>query len=120
MGRAKLINELLDGVLARRFGDRATAIRRENGKEFGVMRFHEEGIEIIADLKKEVKWDQQKLAAIAALIAESGETPDEYIKLTRGVDERKYSSWPSHIQAAFEDARTVQSGRQTFRIATTE
>lgn len=118
--RVKLLNDLLDGVFARRFGEQAAAMRLESGKDFGVIRFHEDGLEIIADLKKEVKWDQMKLRAIVSRIAESGEDPGEYIKLTHGVDERKYSSWPAHIKAVFEKARTVQVGRQTFRIAPTE
>ncbi|MBF0154654.1 MAG: hypothetical protein HQL64_13010 [Magnetococcales bacterium] len=120
MGRARLVNELLDGVFARRFGDQAAAIRRENGKEFGVVRFRKDGLEIVADLKKEVKWDQQKLAAIVSRITESGEDPGEYVKLTHGVDERKYSSWPNHIKAVFEEARTTQTGRQAFKIVVTE
>ncbi|MBF0309891.1 MAG: hypothetical protein HQL56_10210 [Magnetococcales bacterium] len=118
--RVKLVNDLLDGVFARRFGDRATAIRRESGKEFGVVRFREDGLEVVADLKKEVKWDQQKLATIVSRIAESGEDPGEYVKLTHGVDERKYSAWPNHIKAVFEEARTTQSGRQAFKIVVPE
>ncbi|MBF0143058.1 MAG: hypothetical protein HQL59_06320 [Magnetococcales bacterium] len=120
MERAKLINNLLDGVFVRRFGDRAAAIRQESGKEYGVIRFHEDELEIVADLKKEVKWDQQKLATIVSRIAESGEDPGEYVKLTHGVDERKYSAWPNHIKAVFEEARTTQSGRQAFKIVVPE
>ncbi|MBF0339491.1 MAG: hypothetical protein HQL95_00840 [Magnetococcales bacterium] len=120
MGRVKLINDLLDGVFARRFGEQSTAIRQESGKEFGVIRFHEDGLEIIADMKKEVKWDQKKLEAIAGHIAKSGEDPGEYItsKTTHTVDERKFSAWPNHIKAAFGEARTVHRGRQTFRFET--
>ncbi|MBF0182674.1 MAG: hypothetical protein HQM03_21890 [Magnetococcales bacterium] len=118
--RVKLLNDLLDGVFARRFGDQATVLRQESGKSFGILRFWSDGVEIVADSKKEVKWDQQKLQAIASHIEESGEDPGEYVKLTYGVDERKYSAWPEHIKAVFEKARTVNNGRQTFKFVVPE
>lgn len=119
VSQTKLVSDLLNGVLARRFGDRATAIRQESGKEFGIVRFHEDGIELIADQKKEVSWDQGKLATIATRIAESGEDVSEYIKTTLTVDERKFSAWPLHIRDAFVDARTVRTGKQSFQFEKT-
>ncbi|MBF0141206.1 MAG: hypothetical protein HQL74_13125 [Magnetococcales bacterium] len=117
---ARAINDLLNSAMTRRFGDQAAAIRRVNGKEFGVIRFQDGDAEIVADQGKKVNWDQQKLTAIAARIVESGKNPDEYIKTTRAVDERKFSAWPSDLKEAFLDARTVRCEKQTFKIEITE
>ncbi|MBF0160020.1 MAG: hypothetical protein HQL58_10920 [Magnetococcales bacterium] len=118
MSWIRTIQELMDGVLARRFNDQVNAIRQDNSKAYGVIRFSDGEIEVIVDRKKEVKWDQQKLATLASRIAADGDNPGEYIKTTLSVDERKYTAWPSYIRDIFEEARTVYSGRQTFRFET--
>jgi hypothetical protein len=33
------------------------------------------------------------------------------------VSERAYTAWPERIRAAFEPARTVRTGRATYRLA---
>ncbi|MBF0309306.1 MAG: hypothetical protein HQL56_07245, partial [Magnetococcales bacterium] len=110
MGRVKLVNDLLDGVFARRFGDQAAAIRRENGKEFGIIRFHDGEVEIAMDVPKRPSWDQEKLAGIVRTIREAGDDPLQYVKTSYEVEERKFTAWPDNIRRVFEPARTVKPG----------
>jgi len=35
------------------------------------------------------------------------------------VQERAYTAWPGRIRIAFEPARTVRTGRQTFKLVLT-
>ena len=45
-----------------------------------------------------------------------GENPRDYIEVSLRVSERKYTSWPPYIRKAFEPARTVKAGRETFGL----
>ena len=49
-------------------------------------------------------------------IRASGEEPGEYIEVSFNVPERAYGAWPERIRTAFEPARTVRTGRQTFKL----
>lgn len=116
MGQIKLINDLLDGVFARRFGERAAAIRQESGKDFGIIRFQDGEVEIAMDLPKRPSWDQSKLAGIVQTIRESGDDPAQYVETSFDVSERKYIAWPEHIRRVFEAARTVKPGKPSFKL----
>lgn len=63
---------------------------------------------------KKVKWDGDKLAQLYDRIKESGDNPKEYMKVILEVAESKFKNWPSHIQDAFVEARTVE--KSTPRI----
>ncbi len=71
---------------------------------------------MIADLPKRVDWDQRRLAALVEQIRASGEEPGEYIEVSFNVSERAYAAWPERIRTVFEPARTVRTGRQTFKL----
>jgi hypothetical protein len=116
MGRVKLVNDLLDGVFARRFGDRAAAIRQESGKEFGLIRFQDGEVEVAMDQPKRPSWDQGKLAGIVRNIWEAGDDPTQYVETSFDVSERKYTAWPENIRRAFEPARTVKAGKPSFKL----
>lgn len=120
MSRIKLVNDLLDGVFTRRFGDRAAAIRRENGKEFGLIRFQDDEVEVAMDLPKRPSWDQTKLAGIVQSILESGDDPSQYVETSFEVPERKYTAWPDSIRRVFEPARAVKPGKATFKLTLRE
>jgi hypothetical protein len=49
-------------------------------------------------------------------IAADGENPRDYVEVSLRVSERKYASWPPYIRKAFEPARTVKAGRETFEL----
>lgn len=116
LDRAKRIKERLDGALDRRYGERAAALRRSDGRDTGTARIEDGGFVVVADLPKRVKWDQSRLAAIVERIRDAGEDPSEYVATELKVSERAYGVWPSSIRTAFEPARTVETGKPVYRI----
>ena len=62
---------------------------------------------------------KDKLAALVERIRAEGDDPAEYVDVSIKVPERKFAAWPSHIRSAFEDARTVRTGRPSFRLSLT-
>ena len=61
-------------------------------------------------------WDQAKLAALVESIRASGEDPIQYLEISFSVSERAYGAWPDAIRRAFEPARTLRTGKPTFRL----
>ena len=114
---ARQLADWLNGAIALRYGDRAAAARRAEGKDTGTIRLDDDEVMVIADLTKRVDWDQSELATlVAAIRAEDGD-PAEYVDTVFRVPERKYAAWPRHIRTAFERARTVKSGKPTYRLS---
>lgn len=93
-----------------RYATRAAEARRACGKDTGTVRLVDGGYTVVADLPKRVDWDQEKLAQIAANIADSGEDPAEFIDTKLSVSERKYGALPEAWRKGFEPARTVKVG----------
>lgn len=114
---AKAMADWLDGAIALRFADRAQALFREAGKDTGTIYFDDDGVIVEADLPKKVEWDQALLAALVERIRASGEGPAQYVDIAFKVPERKYSAWPDSIRNVFAPARTVKTGKPTFRLA---
>lgn len=113
---ARQLAEWLNGAIALRYGDRAAAARRAEGKDTGTVRFDDDEVMVIADLPKRVEWDQARLGEMVARIRAAGDDPAEYVETAFKVSERKYGSWPAAIRDGFEAARTVKSGKPTFRL----
>lgn len=99
-----------------RYGERAVALRRAEGRDTGTVRIEDGGFVVITDLPKRVRWDQEKLAALVAEIRAAGDDPAEYVATEFKVSERAYGAWPSSIHTVFEPARTVATGKPTWRI----
>jgi hypothetical protein len=117
---ARSLADWLHGAIALRYGDLAAAARRTEGKDTGTVRLDDGEVTVIADLPKRIDWDQGELAAlVAAIRAEDGD-PTEYVDTLFRVPERKYAAWPRHIRTAFERARTVKTGKPTFRLVIEE
>ena len=93
-----------------RYATRAAEARRACGKDTGTVRLADGDYTVVADLPKRVDWDQEKLAEIAANIADGGEDPAEFIDTKLSVSERKYSALPESWREGFEPARTVRTG----------
>ena len=55
-------------------------------------------------------------ASLAEEIRTAGENPLDYLEIAFKVPERAYTAWPERIRKAFEPARTVQTGRPTYRL----
>jgi len=113
---ARTLSDWLSGAIALRYADRAAEVRRAEGKNTGTVRFDDGEVTVIADLPKKVEWDQQELATLVAAIRAEDEDPGEYVDFLFRVPERKYAAWPKHIRTAFERARTVRTGKPTFRL----
>ena len=69
----------LDGALSLRYRDRAAAARGADGKDFGIARFDDGCVTVVAELPKKVEWKQDLLADIVDRIAADGEDPGEYV-----------------------------------------
>jgi hypothetical protein len=113
---AKQMKEQVDGAIALRFAGLADAQRRAAGKDTGTVRFDHDGVTVVADLPKKVDWDQTLIAAVVERIRAAGDDPSQYVDIAIKVPERKYGAWPDNIRAAFVPARTVKTGKQTFRL----
>lgn len=95
---------------------KADELRRLQGKDTGAASFVDGGFKVTVTLPKTVKWDNDRLAELAAKMKDCGDDPSQYLKLTYGVDERRYKEWPDTIQAAFLPARTVLTGKPKIEI----
>ena len=113
---AKRNRDWIESVIAARYGQRAVALRAEQRKDTGSVRFADGDVSIVADLPKRVEWDQGRLAAVVDRIRAAGDDPAEYVEVTYKVPERAYTAWPEHIRTAFTAARTVRTGKATFKL----
>lgn len=114
--KAKLTVAWLDGALTKKYADRARAARADDDKDFGVARFQDGDVTVVAELPKKVEWDQHKLGELVERIKAEGEDPRDYVEVSLKVSERKYAAWPPHICKVFEPARTVRTGKETFAL----
>lgn len=117
---AKAARDWLDGALALKYGDLASETRRTAGKDTGTVRFADGDVTVVADLPKRVEWDQAQLAALVERIRADGDDPAEFVEVSFKVSERKYGAWPAAIRNAFEGARTVRTGKPSFRLVSAE
>src|SRR5690606_1410086 len=112
--RARQHKEWLDSAMTLRYAERATALRRDQGKDSGTVRFDDGPVTAVSELPKKADCDQVKLAALAERISSEGEDPAEYLEVAFKVPERRYAAWPTHIRSVFEGARTVRTGKPSF------
>ena len=103
-------------ALELRYATRAAEARRACGKDTCTVRLADGDYTVVADLPKRVDWDQDALAQIARNIADSGEDPAEFIDTKLTVSERKYGALPEAWRKGFEPARTVGSGKASFKL----
>lgn len=114
--RTNTIKACLDEAIAHRYSDRAALIRIQDDKPTGIVRFSDESFSIVADLPKKPAWDQVKMADAVKRIQESGQDLNEYVTIEYKVPESRYKAWPEFIRKFFEAARSVTTGKQTFKI----
>ncbi|MDA0991860.1 MAG: hypothetical protein O3A51_14060 [Verrucomicrobia bacterium] len=106
----------IDDALVTKYAAAAAALRRAAGKDTGTVRLQDGPVTVVADLSKRVDWDQTTLASLVERITSDGDDPTEYVDIAFKVSERKYNSWPNHIKTAFQDARTVRTGKESFKL----
>ncbi len=117
---AKVMKDWLEGAIALRYADRAQDHRQSVGKDTGTVRFDDDTVTVVADLPKKVVWDQTTLAGLVEQIKGDGDDPTEYVDINFKVSERKYNAWPNHIKSAFQEARTVRTGKESFKLISGE
>ena len=113
---AKRMQDWIEAAIALRYERRAVGARAAAGKDTGTVRFDDGEVEVTAELPKRVDWDQRRLADLAVQIRAGGEDPADYLEVSFKGPERAYVAWPERIRQAFKPARTVRTGRQTFRL----
>ena len=114
----KRLRDRLEAGIGQRYGAATEAERAAQGKTSGTVRVEDAGVVVIADLPKKVSWDQDRLAAMAARIAASGEDPTEYLEIAYRVSERRFGAWPEAMREGFAAARTETTGKPVFRLET--
>ena len=113
---AKRLKDWIDGAITHRYAERAINARRTEHKDTGTIRFLDDTVTVVADLPKKIDWDQDLIAEVIERIRAGGDDPAEYVEISFKVPERKYTAWPESIRATFAPARTVKTGKQTFRL----
>jgi hypothetical protein len=113
---AKRMQDWIEAAIALRYEQRAIGARAAAGKDTGTVRFLDGSVEVTADLPKKVEWNQPRLATLAEQIRAGGEDPGEYVEISFKVAERAYAGWPERIRGAFEPARTVRTGKPSYRL----
>lgn len=117
LAAAKASSDHIDRALDLKYADRAHGLRLEAGKDTGVVHFDDGQVSITADLPKKVDWDQAKLAEITRRIAANGDDPSQYVEISYRVSESKFGAWPESLKSAFVQARTLKTGKPSFRLA---
>ena len=117
LAMAKAIDQHVDRALDLKYADRAHQLRLAAGKDTGVVHFDDGHVRITADLPKKVDWDQKRLAEITRRIAANGDDPSEYVEISYRISETKFNAWPEAFKAPFVPARTVKTGKPSFRLA---
>jgi hypothetical protein len=112
----KAANARFNTALEIRYAARAEEARREAGKDTGTVRLADGDVTIVADLPKKIEWDQAQLTALVARIRSGGEDPAEYVSTRLEVAERAFAAWPESIRQLFAPARTVRTGKPSFRF----
>lgn len=112
----KRLDDLLSTALACRYSERATALRKAAGKDTGTVSIEDDGYVIRADLPAKVEWDQAELREAEEVIRSWGEDPTQYLTAVLSVPESRYKAWPDTIKAVFASARTVGTGRATYKM----
>ncbi|MGO1069610.1 hypothetical protein [Lysobacter sp. CA199] len=117
---AKANAELVDRALDLKYGRLAHAQRLAAGKDTGSVTFNDGPIRISVELPKKVEWDQATLARIADRIRAAGKDPAEFLEVTYKISESKYCAWPTSMRTSFDPARTLKTGKPTFRLSPVE
>lgn len=112
----KLLDAALYSVLLEKFAAAADKARREAGKDTGTVRLQYDDHVVVADAPKDVEWDQDRLALTVEALKAMGEPIEDYVTTVIKVSEAKYKAWPTSLQTMFAPARTVGTGKQTFKI----
>lgn len=114
--KCRLYDNLLHSALVDRFAKLAAEARAKDGKDTGRVRLDIDEHIVIADLPKDVEWDQTKITSAIETIRSWNEPVEDYVSIKYSVSETKYNAWPETIRNLFAASRTVGTGKPTFKI----
>ena len=117
---SKALKDWIEGVITLKYESQTQSLRTQMGKDTGMVHFDDDGIRVTADLPKKVEWNQHQLAELAQRIVANGDNPEQYLEITYKVAERKYTAWPEHLRSQFAPARTLKTGKPTFKLTATQ
>jgi len=117
LAAGKALSDHIDQAIDFKWGERARNLRHDAGKDTGVVHFDDGNVRVTADLPKKVDWDQARLAEITRRITDSGDDAKQYVEFSYRVSETKFNAWPETLKSAFEVARTVKTGKPSYRLA---
>jgi len=116
LDNAKRLKELMDNAISIKYQNDVTILRDKENKVTGTINFHDGNFKVTSNIPKKIDWDQEKLQKAVADIKETGDDPLEYVAISYKISETKYTAWPEHIQKFFRDARTLKTGKETFKL----
>lgn len=116
MEQARVLREWLESAIACKYVYKATSLRGELQQEFGLVQFEDGQVKVTSEVPRAVTWDQKKLNAIARLIREQGEDPEELMEVQYSVSDARFDQWPEVIQNSFRPALTIRQGRPNYRL----
>ncbi|WP_408951452.1 hypothetical protein [Lysobacter sp. Hz 25] len=117
LATAKAHFDLVDRALDLKYSRLALAQRLAAGKDTGTVTFDDGPIRVSVELPKKVEWNQAALACIVDRIRAAGENPAEFVEITYKVNEARYGAWPASVRSSFEPARTLKTGKPSFRLS---
>ncbi|MGO1069679.1 hypothetical protein [Lysobacter sp. CA199] len=117
---AKANADWIDRALDLRYSATAAAARSAAGKDTGAVTFADGDIRVSVELPKKIEWDQALLGQIVQRIRAAGEDPTEFVEISYRISETKYSAWSASMRANFDAARTLKTGKPTYRLSLLE
>jgi hypothetical protein len=99
----------LEYEVANYFEDEFNQKLSQKPDKCGTVTINLDDFDVKYNVRKAVKWDQEKLDKLYSEIAKH-EDPKQYMNIKYGVHESSYKSWPDKIKKAFEPARTMSHG----------
>ena len=86
------------------------------GKETGTISLLMFGVTVKQDIPKKVEWDQDILKGIYAKIKKADDDPETYIGVKYNVAEKKFSTFPEQVKTMFNPARTIKTGKPSYKF----
>lgn len=114
---ARRQKRLIDGALSLKLMKQTRAQLKAQGFDAGIVRFLQEGYEVVADVRLKVIWDQEFLKKI------DDQLPEKRIYAVhtrRWIPENNYDEWPKSLKALVEPARRRVTGNVYFRVVRQE
>ena len=112
----KEAEERLHAILHHRYGEHAANHRSKAGKDTGSVTIPDGEFSCKADLPPKVEWNQALLREAEVVVKGWGEDPTQYLTYVLSIPESRYKAWPDSIRKVFEPARTVGTGKPSYKL----